>query len=48
MTKNRYRSFLNIKKQKSDIRRHTGPNSSLFYKKSKTKKRRNTRSRKSM
>lgn len=48
MTKNRYRAFLNIKQQKSDIRRHSSPNSSLFYKKSKTKKRRNTRSRKSI
>jgi hypothetical protein len=48
MTRNRYRTFLNIKKQKSDIRRHSSPNSSLFYKKSKTRKRRNTRSRKSM
>lgn len=48
MTRNRYRTFLNIKKQKSDIRRHSSPNSSLFYKSSKTKKRRNTRSRKSM
>ena len=48
MTINRYRAFLNIKQQKSDIRRHSSPNSSLFYKKSKTKKRRNTRSRKSL
>ena len=48
MTRNRYRSFLNIKQQKSDIRRHSSPNSSLFYKKSKTKKRKNTRSRKSI
>jgi hypothetical protein len=48
MTRNRYRTFLNIKKQKSDIRRHSSPNSSLFYKKSKTRKRRNSRSRKSM
>ena len=48
MTRNRYRAFLNIKQQKSDIRRHSSPNSSLFYKKSKTKKRRNTRSRKSI
>lgn len=47
-TRNRYRAFLNIKQQKSDIRRHSSPNSSLFYKKSKTKKRKNTRSRKSI
>ena len=48
ITRNKYRIFLNIKQQKSDIRRHTSPNSSLFYKKTKTKKRRNTRSIKSM
>jgi len=47
-TRNRYRAFLNIKQQQSNIRRHSSPNSSLFYKKSKTKKRRNTRSRKSI
>ncbi len=48
MTRNIYRTFLNIKKQKSDIRRHSSPNSLLFYKKTKTKRKRNTRSRKSM
>jgi hypothetical protein len=48
ITRNRYRQFLNIAKQKSDIRRHSTPKSSLFYKKSKTKRRRNTRSRKSI
>jgi hypothetical protein len=48
ITRNKYRQFLNILKQKSDIRRHSSPNSSLFYKKTKIKKRRNTRSRKSM
>ena len=47
MTKNRYRTFLNIKKQKTDIRRHTSPNSLLFYK-SKTKTKRNNRSKKSV
>lgn len=47
ITRNRYRQFLNIKKQKTNIRRHTSPNSSLFYK-SKTKKRKNTRSKKSV
>jgi hypothetical protein len=45
LTKNKYRQFLNIAKQNEDIRRHSSPNSSLFYK-SKTK--RNTRSRKSV
>lgn len=48
ITRNRYRTFLNIKKQKSSIRRHSSPNSSLFYKKNKTKRRRNTHSRKSI
>jgi hypothetical protein len=47
ITRNRYRQFLNIKKQKTNIRRHTSPNSSLFYK-SKTKKRKNTHSKKSV
>ena len=47
MKRNRYSAFLNIKKQKSNIRRHSSPNSSLFYK-SKTKRRRNNRSRKSI
>jgi hypothetical protein len=48
MTQNKYRQFLNIVKQNSVIRRHSSPNSSLFYKKYKTKKRKNIRSRKSM
>jgi hypothetical protein len=47
MTKNRYRTFVNITKQKTDIRRHTSPNSLLFYK-SKTKTKRNNRSKKSV
>jgi len=48
ITRNRYRQFLNIAKQNEDIRRHSSPNSQLFYKKSKTKRRRNTGSRKSV